>query len=298
MRNPRPIPLPLLLLPLALLACSLLAPTRAAPTADVVTRAPSTPPPSAQPSGQPTSVPSAAPTAGPSLEPTAQPSPSRAAASPTAIRAASPSPTAAPLQLEILQSQVWEDRNGNLRVNVLFRNPYDFPVSPGSGSSASALNSAGEFIRSRNLYFLDGISGGGGFLLPGETVAANACFTCETTPLPQPWASLDILVPIADATGSWDYATEVEAAVGEVSFDGDSPIFWITGTARNNSAVKLDRVSVRVVVYDQAGQLVGAAEASAWDVPPGASASVNSYGIGQAPAGPVTYEVTALGVNY
>jgi len=46
-------------------------------------------------------------------------------------------------------------------------------------------------MRFQELYFLDGISGGNGFLLPGETIAANACFTCEKTPLTEAWDSLE-----------------------------------------------------------------------------------------------------------
>jgi hypothetical protein len=37
---------------------------------------------------------------------------------------------------------------------------------------------------------LDGISGGNGFLLPGETVAADVCFTCELAPLTEAWGSV------------------------------------------------------------------------------------------------------------
>lgn len=83
------------------------------------------------------------------------------------------------LQLEIIQFQAWTDRDGNVRVNALMRNPYDFPVAP--TARARLVNGAGESIRDQDLYFLDGISGGNGFFLPGETVAANVCFTCERT---------------------------------------------------------------------------------------------------------------------
>jgi hypothetical protein len=219
-------------------------------------------------------------------------------ATPTAIPVAASTPTTAKLKLEIVQSQTWTDRDGNVRVNVLVRNPYDFPVAPAARARANLLNGAGQFMRDQALYFLDGISGGNGFLLPGETVAANACFTCERTPLTEEWSSVEILSSIEDASGSWDYSTEVEATVGNVSFDGDSPIFWITGTVKNNSDSMLNRIFARVVVFDQEGNLVGAAEASAWDVGPGAAANIDGYGIGKAPDGPVNYEVTALGVKY
>jgi hypothetical protein len=198
----------------------------------------------------------------------------------------------------VLQAQTWADRDGHVRVNFLLHNPYEFPVAPSYAAHAGLRNSAGDVIRDRELYFLDGISGGSGFMLPGETVAANACFTCEATPLSSAWASVEFLAGLVDATGRWNYSTDVEASVGGVSFEGDSPLFDIAGSVTNNSDTALDRISVRVFVFDQAGTLVGAAEASAWDVPAGAAASFNGYGIGQAPAGPTTYEVTALGVVY
>jgi hypothetical protein len=216
----------------------------------------------------------------------------------TAIPVSSPTATTAPLQLEIVQSPVWTDRDGNVRVNVLARNPYDFPVAPSYRARASLLNSAGKSIRDQELYFLDGISGGNGFLLPGETIAANACFTCERAPLTEEWGAVEILSGIQDASESWEYFTDVEASAGSVSFDGDSPIFWITGTVKNNSDTILSRISARIFVFDQEGNLVGAAEASASDVEPGATANFNGYGIGNAPDGPVKYEVSALGVKY
>lgn len=256
----------ILVLSLAVLACSLLTPTGAAPQVYVNTKT--------------------------------EPGVETAAATPNAIPAASPVPKTSQLQLEIVQSQVWTDRDGNVRANVLMHNPYDFPVAPGFGAHASLLNKAGKLIRGGELYFLDGISGGGGFVMPGETIAANACFTCEQSPLTEEWGSVEFVSTVEDATDSWDLSTEVEATVGDVSFDGDSPIFWITGTVKNNSDSALGRISTRIFVYDQKGNLVGAAEASEWDVAPGATADFRGYGIGQAPDGPVKYEVTALGVNY
>ncbi|MEW6406496.1 MAG: FxLYD domain-containing protein [Chloroflexota bacterium] len=112
------------------------------------------------------------------------------------------------------------------------------------------------------------------------------------------WDSVQFDFDLEDATNSLKYSTEVEASVGSVSFDGDSPIFDVTGTVKNNGASTLSRISARIFVYDQSGNLVGAAEASAWDVAAGATASFNGYGLGQRPDGPVKYEVTVLGVKY
>jgi hypothetical protein len=197
-----------------------------------------------------------------------------------------------------VQSQVWTDNLGHVRANVLLRNPNAFPVRPGGGTAATLRNSAGELVRGQRLYYLDGISGGGGFLLPGETIAANACWTCEAEPLSQDWASVDVEVYFSDVTGEVDYSTEVEGGVTSVTFEGDSPIFDFAGTVTNHSAGTLQRISLRLIVYDPAGRLIGAGEGSAWDVGPGATAAVNSYGFGQAPAGEYEYEATALGVTY
>src|SRR5215211_2202675 len=240
MKNASRFVIVLLLMSLAVSACSSPAPTEVIPPPPVETEA-STEPSVATATAAPTST-------------------------ATAISVSSPTPTTEKLQLEIVQSQAWTDRDGNVRVNVLVRNPYDFPVVPAFRARANLLDSAGQFIRDQALYFLDGISGSNGFLLPGETIAANACFTCERTPLNEAWSSVEILSGIEDASESWDYSTEVEAAVGNVSFDGDSPIFWISGMVKNNSDSILDRISARVFVFNPEGNLVGAAEASAWDV--------------------------------
>jgi hypothetical protein len=291
----------LLLLSLALLACATLAPTGAAPPLEPT----QTPPPGSQ-GAAPTSTPRAEPSAAPSAEPSAAPpstqppsaEPSAAPPSVTVTRFPTLTPTAAPLRLEIVQTQVWADRYGDARANVLFRNPHDFPVAPRGLPQAALRNSAGDLLRQGGLYFLDGISGGVGFLLPGETVAATVCFTCEEALLDEPWAALEAVVLVQDATEQWQIIREVAPGAVNVAFDGDSPLFDIRGTVTNNSAAAVQRIAVRVIVYDAAGLLIGAGETSAWDVPAGSTVSISGLGIGQTPSGPVTTEVTALGVNY
>jgi hypothetical protein len=230
----------------------------------------------------------------------AQSTPQVATASSPSFNTMMPFPTATAavkLQLEIVQSYAWTDMDGNVRVNALMRNPYDFPVSIAMSARARLLNGAGEFMRDQELYFWDGISGGGGFALPGEMVAASACFTCERAPLTEEWKSAEAVPDVEDATTLWDYSTEVEVTGINVSFER-GPIFGITGTVKNNSDGVLRRISARVFVFDQQGNFVGGGEASAWDVPAGGSASVSGYGLGQAPDGAITYESNALGVNY
>src|SRR5687768_12878788 len=106
----------LLLLSAVQLACSLLAPAGAAPSEEETTSA----------------VPSAAPSAEPSEAPNAEPSAQAATAAPIATDAprATPAPTAEPVRLEVVQYQVWTDHLEHIRVNVVFRNPYDYPVAP------------------------------------------------------------------------------------------------------------------------------------------------------------------------
>jgi hypothetical protein len=264
----------ILIVSLAVLACSSSAPTQAVPPIQADTPA------------------------APGVETATAAATPRPTPTPTAIPVASPEPTTAPPQLEIVQSQAWADRDGNVRANVLVHNPFDYPVGFRANSHANVMDGAGKSLRDQELYFLDGISGGAGFILPGEQIAATVCFTCETAPLTGEWHSVEFKFLVKDASGSWDYFTDVEASIGNVSFSGDSPIFDVSGTVKNNSASALDRISVRVFVFDQAGKLVGAAEASAWDVAPGATVNFDSYGIGQAPEGPIHYEVNALGVKY
>ncbi len=216
---------------------------------------------------------------------------------PATVIPASPQPTEAKIELEVIQSQTWTDRDGNVRTNVLFRNPYDFVITPTYRVTAILLNNAGKLIRNSDLYFLDGISGGSGFLLPNETIAATSCFTCETIPLPEPWESIKFTTVIQNFASNWNYVTDVEASNINVSFDGDSPIFDVTGIVKNNSDVMLQRISVRIFVFDENDNLVGVAEVSAWDVATGASVDFSGYGTGQKPAGAIKFESSVLGVN-
>ena len=297
MTNARRFAVVLLLLSLASIACAALTPAVGTPQPDVTEM----PAQSGSLATTTTAADSATSVAtalatSPATSPATSSSAATATITPFPITAR---PTAgAPLQLEIVQSRAWTDNLDNVRVVVLMHNPYDFPVAPGSGAYASVLNSAGTRLRERSLYFLDGISGGGGYLRPGETVAASACFTCEAAPLDDEWASVEFLAFAQAAANNWTISTEVEPTVTDVAIEAGSPLFWITGSVRNTGDAAQDRIAMRVVVFDQDGKLVGAAEASAWDVGPGAVGSISGYGVGEPHDGPVEYEVTALGVTY
>lgn len=209
-----------------------------------------------------------------------------------------PTATVSRLQLEVVQYQTWVDKYENLRVNVLFRNTNDYPVRLSRSGNVSVFDKDGKLLRNNSLYFLDGISGGLGFLLPGEIVAANGCFTCEELPLKGEPASYKFEVLVGDASASVNYYTDVEATIGSVTFEADSPLFFFSGTVKNNTDQVLQRIAGRIIVFDQQGTLVGVGEASAYDIGPGGSGSFDGVGFGQQADGPVTYEVSALGVNY
>lgn len=229
--------------------------------------------------------------------------PENTAAEPAAATATEPSAPAATatsdrLQLEVVNSIVWADKYGQVRASVMVRNPYEFPVEF-TAVGVNLLNGAGDMVKSEGLYFLDGVSGGTGFIMPGETVAAQACFSpCDGPPSTLEWDSQGFTLVIREATNSWKISTEVEATVSSIDIDGDSPLFWVYGTVTNNSDELLQRISARVFVYDQDGNFVGAAEVSSWDVPAGATVDFNGYGTGSVTGLSVDYEVTALGVNY
>jgi hypothetical protein len=252
---------------------------------------------SAEPSRAATTAASAATGAATSAQPSALPSEAAASAAATTRPTAQPSPTTGPLTLEVVKTQAWTDYQDNVRANVLLRNPYEFPVQPNL-AFAKLVNGAGEMVKQKAPYFLDGISGGGGYLLPGETVAATVCFNCEQAPISEAWEQVEFVIHLQDASGLWETSTEVEASAADVTFEAGKPLFWIKGTVKNNGASTLSRISYRVVVLDEDGKLVGAAEASAWEVAAGATAEVSGYGIGEAPTGKATFEVSALGVNY
>jgi hypothetical protein len=217
---------------------------------------------------------------------------------PTATRAATLTATPARLELEVVNSLVWADEFGQIRTSLMVHNPYDFPVEL-TATGANLINSAGEIVESDDLYFLDGVSGGTGFLLAGETVAADGCFSpCDGPPSALEWDSYSYTLVARESTNLWEFSTDVGATITSVDMTSDSNVFWVYGTVVNNSDILLERISVRVFVYDQAGSYIGAAEVSSWDVGAGASVSFSGYGIGQTPSGAVTYEVSALGVNY
>jgi hypothetical protein len=94
----------------------------------------------------------------------------------TITRAPTLTPTIAEvhLELEIVDSEVWEDGFGNTRIRVSARNPYDFAVETTFRPRATLYDAEGNVLRSQQL-LEDGVYGPS-LLLPNETHTFHGCF--------------------------------------------------------------------------------------------------------------------------
>jgi hypothetical protein len=95
---------------------------------------------------------------------------------PTITRAATLTPTVTKelLELEILDSDVSEDRFGNTRVTVTIRNPYDFAVETQFRPRATLYDANGDVLRSQEL-LEEGVYGPMLFQ-PGSTHTLYGCY--------------------------------------------------------------------------------------------------------------------------
>src|SRR3990172_7932335 len=135
-----------------------------------------------------------------------------------------PEPSATPteelLQLEVVDTFAWTDIFGDFQVYALVRNPYDFPVSVlTSQSVVRLLDSEGEvLLEATSVYVTDGAELGGlGQILPGETLPAATCFTCQTLSRPyaqvqDKWETVEIVL-MATKQNPIAYSTDLEVVV-------------------------------------------------------------------------------------
>jgi hypothetical protein len=124
---------------------------------------------------------SAEPTVNPSSNPTETRTPEATASPtktprPTITRAPTLTPTIVEvhLELEVIDSEVWEDGFGNTRIRVSVRNPYDFAVETTFRPRATLYDAEGNVLRSQQL-LEDGVYGPS-LLLPNETHTFHGCF--------------------------------------------------------------------------------------------------------------------------
>jgi hypothetical protein len=202
----------------------------------------------------------------PAIVPAETTAPTLAAAAPSEPSAA---PTAVLQDLEVLEWSEFpyahpaDPANSDTHVEVLIRNPNDFPVRIDQDAvELKFINSAGEAVYSNeNPYFY---IWEGSWMLPHETAALSACVCFLTSGMEKrDWESLELTAPLEVATGL-AYTLDVEATLGEffslagAHLGGDGLGAQITLT--NTSDRVVESIPLRVLARDAAsGKYIGIA---------------------------------------
>ena len=250
--------------------------------------------------------------------PTASPEPSPTATlepSPTATLEPSLTATPAVQLLEIVEWAVYpyanlaDPQNTDTRVEILVRNPNEFPVRINrDGVELRLLNAAGETVYTNEnptFYIWEG-----SWILGGEIVPISACACFDTSGVAkQAWENLELVVPLAAAQGI-AYTSDVEVSLGEffsleeAHLGGDQLGAEIE--LLNTSGQVLKSFEVRVIARDASGKYVGVAihgEFADTDnsgeyvkIEPGASGGGIVVSEIDYVDEPLSYEVTAIGI--
>ncbi|HET7143331.1 MAG TPA: hypothetical protein VFI68_04845 [Anaerolineales bacterium] len=236
------------------------------------------------------------------------------APSATATLEASLTPTPALLPLEIVEwaeypyANLADPQNTDTRVEILIRNPNDFPVRVDRDKEElRLLNADGEIVYTNAnpvFYIWEG-----SWILGGETAAMSACVCFWTDGVEkQGWESLELVAPLEPATGI-AYTTDVEVTVGEffslaeAHLGGDELGAEITLV--NTGSQILRSYEVRVIARDPSGKYVGVAIYGSFvpdflnpeaDIEPGTSGGGVVVSEIDYVDGPLVYEVTAIGI--
>lgn len=189
---------------------------------------------------------------------------------PTATASPIPSPTATEtvLDLEILEwaefpyANLADPNNTDTHVEVLIRNPNDFPVRVNTDvADLRFVNAAGEAVYANPSSFF--YIWQGEWLLPGETGALSACVCFQTSGLERKeWQTLELVAPLERATGL-NYTLDVEVTLGpffslsEAHLGGDG--FGAEVTLTNTGDRVLESIPMRVYARDADGRYVGIA---------------------------------------
>ena len=216
---------------------------------------------SSPPTPTSTHVPEASHT--PAVSPTVTTAPTE-----TAIPEPSHTPTPTVLDLEILEWSEWpyanlsDPANTDTHVEVLIRNPNDFPVRVNTDEDElKFVNAAGETVYTNPSSFF--YIWEGEWMLPGETAALSACVCFWTSGMEkQEWESLELVAPLEIATDI-AYTHDVEFTLGEVinlaeaHLGGNS--LGIETFLTNTSDQVLESIPMRVLARDASGRYVGVA---------------------------------------
>lgn len=235
----------------------------------------------------------------------------------TATPEPSLTPTPALLDLEIVEWSEWpygnpaDPSNTDTHVEVLIRNPNDFPVRVNiDEDELRFLNAAGEvvFTNPSSFFYI----WQGDWMLPGEIAALSACVCFWTSGMEkQDWESLELIAPLEIATDI-AYTHDVEVTLGEVVNIAEAHLggsgLALETTLTNTSDQALESIPHRVLARDANGRFVGVAFAGNAVVSfteniaiqPGDSATgLNVIEIDYIDINvPLTYEVAAIGIPF
>ena len=237
------------------------------------------------------------------------------APSATGTSESSPTPTPALLQLEIMEWAVYpyanlvDPQNTDTRVEILVRNPNEFPVRADMDAvELRFLNAGGATVYTNanpTFYIWEG-----SWILGGETAPISACICFETDGVEkQEWESLELVAPLEAARGI-AYTTDVDVTIGEffsleeAHLGGD--MLGTEISLVNTSAQTLSSFEVRVIARDANGQYVGVAVYGSFAdrdnaggsvrIEPGASGGGIVVSEIDYVDGPLRYEVAAIGI--
>jgi|GEM_PF-1300327 len=177
-------------------------------------------------------------------------------------------PTPAVLDLEIVEWSEWpyaspaDPSNTDTHVEVLIRNPNDFPVRVNNAEAELRfINAAGEvvFTNPSSFFYI----WQGDWMLPGETAALSACVCFWTSGLEkQAWESLELVAPLEIAT-HLAYTSDVEVTLSEFFNLADAHLggngLAAETTLTNTSDQVLESIPLRVLAREAGGRYVGVA---------------------------------------
>jgi hypothetical protein len=237
------------------------------------------------------------------------------ASTPTATASPEPSPTPTPALLDLEIVEWFEHAIPNLadptitdtNVEILVHNPNDLPVSVNTDEmEVRLLNAAGEVVYTNGSAYFSLWQGS--WMLAGESTGFKICACFQSTGLEtQEWESLELVAPLEPATDR-AYTTDVEVTLGEPFSLAEAHLggsgTGIPITMRNTSDQPLESIPMRVIARDASGRYIGmpafgnsvVSFIEDISIQPGDSlqgvldSDIDYF------AGPLTYEVAAIGI--
>jgi hypothetical protein len=202
-----------------------------------------------------------------------------------------------------------DPQNTDTHVEILVRNPNEFPVRVNSAAAElRLLNAAGEIVYTNpnpTFYIWEG-----SWIREGETLAMTACACFDTDGVAKhAWESLELVAPLEAAAGI-AYTPDVDVTIGEFFNLGEAHLggdqMGAEITLENTSDQVLKSFEVCVIARDASGKYVGVAVYGSFAdrddygenvrIEPGASASGIVVTLIDYVDEPLRYEVKAIGI--